>query len=86
MVNRLLGDSDIDVTVIWQNPMAAGLSVLIVFGLIVEMISIGIKGYRLIQSKNDLQQAKRSVFNLCFQQHFELGDSLISKMARKVVK
>ena len=53
-INRFLEDNSVDVTVVWQNPVVTGLSILIIIGFFAETISIGMKGYRLIQAKNEV--------------------------------
>lgn len=50
-INEFLAKNNVAVTVVWQNYLVTGFTVLIVFGFVVETITLAAKGFRLMQTK-----------------------------------
>jgi hypothetical protein len=51
-INSFIADSGTELTFVWHNALVTGITVLIVFGFIVEMITLIAKSIRLLQNQN----------------------------------
>lgn len=50
-INQFIADSGTELTFVWQNALVTSITVLVIFGFIVEMITLVAKSIRLLQTK-----------------------------------